>query len=249
VLTLDTGELVYSSAGHPPPVLAYADGTTTMLEGGLGLPLALRPGRSRPEAVATVPARATVLLYTDGLVERRGRSLDDGMALAAELVKEGRATSLDAVAEHLMDTLEPGGGYPDDVALLLYRQPAPLVMSFVADVAELAPSRNALRAWLIRAGVEFDQIQDVLVAAGEAVSNAIEHGHRELPDGTVSLRASAAADQLHVTVTDRGTWTPPGALADVSRGRGMTLMRALMNEMTIHTDNVGTTVDLYARII
>ncbi|KAE9837884.1 SpoIIE family protein phosphatase, partial [Escherichia coli] len=70
VLTLDSGELVFSSAGHPPPVLVQADGTTTMLEGGRGLPLALQLGRIRPEVRMTMPARATLLLYTDGLVER-----------------------------------------------------------------------------------------------------------------------------------------------------------------------------------
>jgi anti-sigma regulatory factor (Ser/Thr protein kinase) len=248
VLTLETGALVYSSAGHPPPVLACADGTTVMLDGGRGLPLAVRPGRPRPEATLTVPARGTLLLYTDGLVERRGSSLDGGMARAADLVKDGRAEFVDELAEQLMDRLEPIGGYPDDVALLLYRQPGPLVMSFAADVAQLAPSRNALRSWLTRAGVEPTQLQDVLMATGEAVANAIEHGHRDQPGGTISLLAVAAVDQLRVTVTDTGTWKPERSVADLSRGRGLALMRALMRDFTIHTDDLGTTVNLYARI-
>jgi PAS domain S-box-containing protein len=248
MLTLDTGELVYSSAGHPPPIMVYADGTTVMLEGGHGLPLALRPGRSRPEARVKTPARATLLLYTDGLVERRGSSIDDGMARAADLVQNGRAQTLDEVADHLMSRLEPAGGYPDDVAMLLYRQPAPLAMKFAADASHLAPSRAALRSWLTQAGVEPDQIQDVLIAAGEAVANAIEHGHRDRPEGMVSLCATAVVDRLQVTVADTGAWKTPPEDADISRGRGIALMRGLMEDFTIRTNDAGTTVDMYARI-
>ncbi len=248
VLTLDTGELVYSSAGHPPPIMVQANGTITMLEGGRGLPLALRTGQMRPEVRMTMPARSTLLLYTDGLVERRGSSIDDGMALAADLVQDGRSLALDDVADHLMSRLEPGGGYPDDVAVLLYRQPAPLAVNFAADASQLAPSRDALRSWLTQAGVEPDQIHDVLTATGEAVANAIEHGHRDRPEGTVSLQAIASFDRLEVTVTDTGRWRQPREVADIGRGRGMRLMRGLMEDFTIHTDDVGTTVHLHARI-
>lgn len=248
VLTSDTGELVYSSAGHPPPVMTYADGTTVMLEGDHGLPLALRPEWPRPENRVTMPPRATLLLYTDGLVERRGDSIDDGVDRAAELVQEGRSKTLDEVADQLMSRLEPAGGYPDDVAILLYRQPAPLAMEFVADADHLAPSRAALRTWLTRAGVDHDQIQDVLIATGEAVANAIEHGHRDRPRGTVSLRAIAIHDRLQVTVTDTGVWKPPSRLPGISRGRGIHLIRGLMEDFTIDSGEAGTTVHMYARI-
>jgi PAS domain S-box-containing protein len=246
VLTPDTGELVYSSAGHPPAIMVHADGTTAMLDGGRGLPLAIRPDRSRPEARVTMPARATLLLYTDGLIERRGSSIDDGMARAADLVQDGRSQALDEVADHLMSRLEPAGGYPDDVAMLLYRQPAPLAMNFAADVSHLAPGRAALRSWLTKAGVEPDQIQDVLIAAGEAVANAIEHGHRDRPEGTISLRATAVVDGLQVTVTDAGAWKRE--VADSNRGRGIFLMRCLMEDLSIQSNDAGTTVHMYARI-
>jgi PAS domain S-box-containing protein len=95
VLTLASGELVYSSAGHPPAIMVQADGTIAMLEGGQGLPLTIRPGQGRPEAQVTMPPRATLLLYTDGLVERRGTSIEDGMTRAADLVGNGRSQELD----------------------------------------------------------------------------------------------------------------------------------------------------------
>jgi hypothetical protein len=248
VLTLDTGELVYSSAGHPPPIMVHADGTTAMLEGGHRLPLAHWRAGSRPEARITMPPRATLLLYTDGLVERRGSSIDDGIARAADLVQDGRSAALDDVADELMFRLEPEGGYPDDVAMLLYRQPAPLAMRFAADAGHLAPSRAALRGWLNQAGLEPDEVHNVLIATGEAVANAIEHGHRDRPEGTVSLRATALVDRLQVTVTDNGTWKTPRKTSGISRGRGIVLMRGLMEDFTIDAGDAGTTVHLYARI-
>jgi PAS domain S-box-containing protein len=248
VLTLATGELVYSSAGHPPAIIVYADGATAMLEGGRGLPLAIRPNQVRPEARVTMPARSTLLLYTDGLVERRGSSIEDGMARAADLIGDGRSHELDEVAEELMSGLEPAGGYPDDVAILLYRQPAPFEMAFAADVRQLAPSRAALRSWLTEAGVEPGQVQDMLVAAGEAVANAIEHGHRDRPEGIISLRATAVVDGLQVSVVDSGVWKTPRHVPGDNRGRGIALMRCLVQDLSIHSSDSGTTVHMYARI-
>ncbi len=248
VLSMETGELVYSSAGHPPPIMVRADGATELLDGEHGLPLALRPDWQRPEIRVTMPPRATLLLYTDGLVERRGQSLDDGMTRAAALVQSGRSQTLEEMADRLMSRLKPRDGYLDDVAMLLYRQPAPLWLEFAADASNLASSRNTLRGWLTRAGIDSDQIQDVLVATGEAVANAIEHGHRDRSAGTVSLRATAIVDRLQVTVTDSGAWKTPSQVADFSRGRGIDLMRILMEDCSIRSTEAGTTVSLCAKI-
>ena len=130
VLNPETGELVYSSAGHPPPILVHADGTIRLLDDGHTIALGIRPHRSRPEASVTVPARATLVLYTDGLVERRRSSLDDGISRAAAFVQEGLASPLDRFGEPDHVRLAPSGGYQDDVALLLYRHPAPLELEF-----------------------------------------------------------------------------------------------------------------------
>ena len=248
VLDPDTGELVYSSAGHPPPILVDAGGITRTLDDGHTIPVGLRPGRPRPEAHVTVPAGATLLLYTDGLVERRGSLVDDGIARAAVLVRDGRASTLDDVADQIMTRLAPSSGYQDDVAVLLYRHPAPLEISFPAHVNELSRSRAALRSWLSQTRVNRDQAHDMLVAAGEAVANAIEHGHRDSPEGIITLRATALVDQVQLTIVDTGSWKPPQTAADRHRGRGITLMRALMQDVAIHPDAVGTTVHLFARI-
>jgi len=196
----------------------------------------------------TVPARATLLLYTDGLVERRRTTLDQGISRVAAVAQDARAAALDDLANHIMSRAAPSGGYQDDVVLLLYRHPAPLELNFPADVSHLAPTRAALRDWLTRARVDPEQALNVLVAAGEAVVNAIEHGHRYSPEGTIRLGATALGNQVRLTITDTGEWKPPRPATDSHRGRGIPLMRMLMNEVDIQPDSAGTTVHLSARI-
>ena len=91
-------------------------------------------------------------------------------------------------------------------------------------------------------------MQDVLIATGEAVANAIEHGHRDSPGGTVSLRATALVDRVLVTVVDTGVWKTPRPDVDITRGRGVTLMKALMQDVSIVPNANGTTVHMYSRI-
>lgn len=248
VLSPDTGELVYSSAGHPPPILVHADRRIALLEDARTIPIGVRQDWSRPEGSVVMPARSTLLLYTDGLVERRRDPLDHGITRAAGLVQEGRALALEDLSSRIMDRLAPDGGYQDDVAMLLYRQPAPLQLGFPADVSHLARTRGELRSWLGRAGIAGEQAQNVLIAVGEAVANAIEHGHRNSPGGLVTLSASAFVDQLHLSIVDTGMWKTARPGADITRGRGVTLMHALMDDVSIQSDEGGTTVHLYARI-
>ncbi len=248
VLDPTTGELTYSSAGHPPMIVVDADGTTRQLEDGHTIALGVRPNRPRPEAHLTIPARATLLLYTDGLVERRGRSLDDGIARACALIQEGQDSGLEDLADQVMNRLAPGGGYQDDVALLLYRHPGPLHLEFPADASYLAASRAALREWLIGAQIPPELAKDVLLAAGEAVANAIEHGYRQTSEGVIRLSATALPDEVRVSIVDSGSWKPPQPSVDQYRGRGIALMRALMQAVTIDSEVGGTTVRISVRI-
>lgn len=248
VLDPATGHLSYSSAGHPPGILAYPDGDTTLLDGARSVPLAVRPGAERPEGETTIPARATLMLYTDGLVERRRRPLDSGIDQASQAVQDGREAAVNELATQVMVRLAPANGYDDDVALLLYRHPAPLEMAFPAESAQLAPVRTALRSWLNQCDLPAQMIQNILVAAGEACANAIEHGHRHTPGDIVRLRAEAYADNLRLTVADTGRWKSPQPEANTHRGRGVALMRAMMQKVTITPSPSGTIVDMHTRI-
>jgi anti-sigma regulatory factor (Ser/Thr protein kinase) len=208
----------------------------------------VNPREVRPAARYTMPARGTLLLYTDGLVERRRQPLTTGIDRVTAAVQQGRAASLEDLATDVMDSMAPAGGYDDDVALLLYRHPGPLELDFPAEATRLAPVRSALRGWLARCGIDQTTAQNILVAAGEACANAVEHGHRHLPRGRIRIRAAVTADDLRLTVTDSGLWKIPQPAANPHRGRGFMLMRALMSEVTVTTGTAGTIVGLQARI-
>ncbi|GIE32585.1 histidine kinase [Actinoplanes italicus] len=248
VLDPVTGHLTYSSAGHPPAIVGHPDGSTHLLDQGRSRPVAVRPGADRPDADFTVPPRATLLLYTDGLVERRRQPLSAGIGAASTAVRHGLGTPVEELATEIMDRLAPATGYDDDVALLLYRHPGPLELDFPAESSRLAPVRSALRGWLDRCGIEAGMIQNVLVAAGEACANAIEHGHREHPGGRIRLRAAATAGDLRLTISDSGRWKTPDPDASPYRGRGIKLMRAFMHTVTVTSGTTGTVVDMQARL-
>ncbi|MET8260505.1 SpoIIE family protein phosphatase [Micromonospora sp. NPDC005205] len=248
VLDPTTGHLRYASAGHPPAIITSPDGLTRMLDQGHSRPLGVRGSAERPEAEERVPARATLMLYTDGLVERRRQPLTAGIDHVVTVIQNGRAHPIETLATDVMDQLSPSGGYDDDVAVLLYRHPGPLELDFAAESAGLAPVRTALRSWLERCGLDPTNAYNVLVAVGEACANAIEHGHRDNPGGRIRLRATATAGGLHLSVTDSGRWKTPQPDADTHRGRGLVLMRALMDAITITPGATGTTIDMQARI-
>ncbi|MBY8849492.1 SpoIIE family protein phosphatase [Saccharothrix sp. MB29] len=246
VLDPATGELVYSAAGHPPGVLVHRDGGTDLLEGGRSIPLAVRPDRPRTEARPVVRGRSTLVLYTDGLVERRRRGLDEGIDDVCSAVRAARTAPVDDLATRLMTDLAPPGGFEDDVALLVYRHPAPLAVDFPADTARLAPVRHTLRAWLRSCELTEDEVQNVLIAAGEACANAVEHAYPGPGGGVVRLRVALTGDGLRLTVTDGGRWRAPRE--NTYRGRGIPLIRALMQDVAIHHGADGTTVEMHTRI-
>ncbi|SDY11618.1 Serine phosphatase RsbU, regulator of sigma subunit [Modestobacter sp. DSM 44400] len=115
-----TRTLRYSSAGHVPAIVADADGAFRFLTEAGSLPLAVVDDLVRPEVDVVLQPGSTLLLYTDGLVERRDGDLDAGMARAAAALAEGRSLPPAALVGVLTDQLLDDAP-DDDVALLLYR--------------------------------------------------------------------------------------------------------------------------------
>jgi serine phosphatase RsbU (regulator of sigma subunit) len=111
--------LLWSNAGHPPPLLLEPDGRATLLSRPPDLLLGLQPDTPRQDHTVLLEAGATVVLYTDGLVERRGEPLDDGL----ERLRKAAETHAALPVEELCDALlaELAGTPEDDVALLVLR--------------------------------------------------------------------------------------------------------------------------------
>jgi serine phosphatase RsbU (regulator of sigma subunit) len=118
------GTLTFASAGHPYPLLARPDADGEFLRHGQSLPLGAGIARARDHSTIEVPAGSLLLLYTDGLIERRTRSLDAGLSLLAETVRASPPdpeAACDAILEQLLHD-EPA---TDDVAMLAMRAGAP----------------------------------------------------------------------------------------------------------------------------
>jgi serine phosphatase RsbU (regulator of sigma subunit) len=126
VATLDrhadgTATLCWSNAGHPPPVLVCADGRALLLERTPERLLGVAPGVHRSDHQVPLAPGDTLLLYSDGLVERRGAPLDDGFAWVVEEARSLGGQPLDRLCDDLLAVL--GGRVDDDVALLAVRLP------------------------------------------------------------------------------------------------------------------------------
>jgi serine phosphatase RsbU (regulator of sigma subunit) len=111
--------LRWSNAGHPAPLLVLPDGTTQVLERPADLLLGVDPERLRSDHAHDLPPGSTVLLYTDGLIERRGVPLDDGVEWLRGLVEQLRHLPLDELCDRVLGELD--GQVDDDVALLAIR--------------------------------------------------------------------------------------------------------------------------------
>ncbi|MFC9243834.1 PP2C family protein-serine/threonine phosphatase [Streptomyces sp. NPDC057136] len=114
--------LTYSSAGHPPPALLAADGTVTFLDQATDPPLGARPEHaSRPQAQAAFTEGSVLVLYTDGLVERRHEDIDTGLDRLADSLTRHRAATPDTLADALLADLVQPAGITDDTALIVLR--------------------------------------------------------------------------------------------------------------------------------
>ncbi|MGI5391099.1 SpoIIE family protein phosphatase [Streptomyces sp. CA-251251] len=116
--------LTWSNAGHPPPLLVTGEGVARYLTGGHGLLLGTGTEQARPDASALLPSGATLVLYTDGLIESPGHSLDEGLERLRRHAAVLARRPMESFTDELLRRVRPAEN-DDDVALLAVRLGAP----------------------------------------------------------------------------------------------------------------------------
>lgn len=118
--------ITYTSAGHPPPVLSRADGTIVLLDEATDPPLGVLTDvaadrHPRPEATVSYQPGDTLVLYTDGLIERRGEDIDAGLHRLTDALARLTRLPPDRLADTLLARLGVADGGRDDIALIIVR--------------------------------------------------------------------------------------------------------------------------------
>lgn len=245
-----TRRVRWTNAGHPP-ALVIGDGAGAFLTGGLSPPIGVTVDGGFTEQTRVLEQGATLLLYTDGLVERRGVSITEGLdRLRREAAAAPADADLESLCDLLLDTFLVEHHVEDDVAIIAMRPAASvdgeLTLRLPAEARNLVQVRGALRRWLRENGVPETDVNEVLVAAGEACANVVQHAYSAQADaGDLDVEARLGDGGLEVLVRDHGQWRPA---ADRGGGWGLQLMEALMDGVDVEQTLGGTEVHLHRRV-
>ncbi|HEU5144415.1 MAG TPA: SpoIIE family protein phosphatase [Dermatophilaceae bacterium] len=242
-----TRELRFTNAGHPP-ALVFGDGESVYLRGGLAPPVGVTADATFTEATHQLGHGATLLLYTDGLVERRGVSMRECLERLRHEVVSGEASDLEELSDRLLSSMLEKDHVADDVALLMMRPESllggPLRLRLPAEARMLVEVRGALRRWLRESEVHPADAGEVLVACGEACANVVQHAYSAAP-GDLELDARLDGAALEMSVRDQGAWRPASARGG---GWGLQLMRSLMDSVDVEHTSGGTNVRMRRQV-
>jgi serine phosphatase RsbU (regulator of sigma subunit)/anti-sigma regulatory factor (Ser/Thr protein kinase) len=245
-LDYESGELELASAGHPPVLLRHPDGSHEFIGEASGPPLGAFAHAQYGSQRVPFPAGSALLLYTDGLVERRHRDFDAGLEELAATLSTAPAGGL-ALADVVFAQI--GDESPEDDVAFLAVESLPLGDTLELDL-EAAPHvltslRRAISRWLGAQGATELERFDMTLAVSEAAANAIEHAYGPR-DARFTVSCLACDGLVTVTVRDRGTWREQPSSS--RGGRGLLLMNELADDVEVDREDDGTTVVLTKRL-
>jgi serine phosphatase RsbU (regulator of sigma subunit)/anti-sigma regulatory factor (Ser/Thr protein kinase) len=247
VIEPDRLSLELTSAGHLPMLVREPGGAAHFVARGTSPPLGALPFVRFQSSRLEIEPGSELILFTDGLVEVRGTSIELRLENLRRVVEAGPSDPealCDLVLSEMLGRDEP----QDDVALLVLsvsRLPSQgFALDLPAEPEALSSVRQALDRWLSDAGTSRKDLHAIKVACGEACANAIEHAYRP-GDAAFRIEASRGDREVLITVRDFGGWREPRG---TDRGRGLPMMEALMDSVQVEPSSQGTTVQLRRRL-
>ncbi|MFD7923807.1 SpoIIE family protein phosphatase [Streptomyces sp. NPDC059740] len=224
--------LVYASAGHLPLLVRDADGTVRRAEEPTGPPLGTGGWLHTSGTIAFGPG-ASAALYTDGLVERRDKDIDDGVAALADAFS-GAEGAPEIVCARLLRSLGITEDHDDDVAVLVLQHPerdgtdAELFHNAALELhggTEAAPRARAFASGVLTSWRFPMELHDLgVLAVSELVANSLQHGTPPM-----RLRLRRTDRRLIVEVTDGDDHLPRRRRADPvdEAGRGISIIATI----------------------
>jgi anti-sigma regulatory factor (Ser/Thr protein kinase)/putative methionine-R-sulfoxide reductase with GAF domain len=244
VLDPETGIVRFAVAGHLPPIVVSPSGAR-VVDVAPAPPLGAFPYGSCTEHDLTLAAGEVLVLYTDGLVERRGTPLSQGIEQLARLLRG--SASAEQACMRAIDALAPVDDLNDDVAIVALESstvPEKLHLLLPADPKMLAQVRRMLKRWLRARGIDGELLTEATIAVSEACANAVEHAYSPAP-ASFELEAVVAGGELRVAVRDAGRWRSPRGS---HRGRGLRIVEAAMDHVEVNRRAEGTEVLMRRRL-
>ncbi|WP_402469803.1 SpoIIE family protein phosphatase [Isoptericola aurantiacus] len=228
--------LTWSDAGHPQPLVLRRDGSVERLDARPDMLLGIAPDATRRDHVARLLPGETLLLYTDGLVERRGVSITERTADLEVALSEALGEATASLPRALVRRLV-GRAQRDDVAVLAARArvqapsgppseegPATAERRVADDLSDLGPARRWVDDVLESCDVDAEQRRTAMLLSSEILTNALEHGA-----APIVVTVVVDDERLRVAVRD-GCTRPPVLRApepqDLS-GRGVQFLERL----------------------
>ena len=201
-------EVAYASASHPPPLLRNdVSGSIAPLAGAQSPLLGPVSTKAVVDARLALPRHATLVGYTDGMVERRDEVIDAGIErLATALRDAGSDASAAELADSLIRDVAEVTAADDDIALLVLRfgdVPASLEMDLPPDAGALAAARRRVQLWLGSRGVDEARGAEAMHELAEVLGAELERADPGTPFG-IHLEVAQRGDELRVAVA-RGT--------------------------------------------
>ncbi|WP_371658432.1 PAS domain S-box protein [Streptomyces sp. NBC_00280] len=243
IIASDAGSLTLCSAGHLPTLVAAPGDSACRLLTPVNAPLGVG-GILYQQSSADIPPGATLVLYTDGLIETPGSDIEDEIDKLTTALDDAftRTDALAAAADHVLAALLPDTeGHDDDVTLLLAQVPAAPLDSARTELPATASSVPAGRAFMGETLAAWgcpQHTDDARLLVSEILTNAVQHAQ-----GPLVLHLRRTVTELAVEISDLSPHLPQPRLAaqDEESGRGLILVDTLADSWGVRPDEHGKT--------